>query len=100
MSDTCLLPRQPVIPSAPGRPSNLPRDRAAMRAPRRLLSIGHSYVVAGNRRLAHAIHHAAEGRWEVVAAAPTYFHGQRDLRPTVLDTAPTSRSRSSRCAPT
>ena len=52
---------------------------------RRLLSIGHSYTLGVNRRLAHAIQAAGGGRWEVVAAAPKYFHGQRDLRPAVLD---------------
>ncbi len=55
---------------------------------RRLLSIGHSYTLAVNRRLAHAIQEAGGGRWEVVAAAPTYFHGHRDLRPAVLDATP------------
>ena len=58
-----------------------------MRAPRRLLSIGHSYVVAGNRRLAHAVQKAAGRRWEVHVAAPDYFHGGRDLRPVALSPA-------------
>src|SRR5262249_40677746 len=49
--------------------------------PRRLLSIGHSYVVGGNRQLAHAIQRVARGRWEVQVAAPSYFHGSNDLRP-------------------
>jgi glycosyltransferase involved in cell wall biosynthesis len=52
-----------------------------MGATRRLLTIGHSYVVAGNRRLAHAIQRAAGGTWEVHVGAPDYFHGGRDLRP-------------------
>ena len=55
--------------------------------PRRLLSIGHSYVVAGNRRLAHAVQRAAGRRWEVHVAAPDYFHGTRDLRPVALAAA-------------
>ena len=55
--------------------------------PRRLLSIGHSYVVAGNRRLAHAVQKAAGRRWEVHVAAPDYFHGGRDLRPVALSAA-------------
>jgi glycosyltransferase involved in cell wall biosynthesis len=52
---------------------------------RRLLSIGHSYTLGVNRRLAHAIQEAGGGRWEVVVAAPKYFHGQQDLRPSALD---------------
>lgn len=43
-----------------------------MRTPprRRLLTIGHSYVVAGNRRLADEMARQSGGRWEVTAAAP------------------------------
>ena len=56
---------------------------------RRLLSIAHSYVVALNRRLAHAI--AKEGEhWEVTAVAPTFFHG--DLRPIRLEHGPAEAS--------
>jgi glycosyltransferase involved in cell wall biosynthesis len=40
---------------------------------RRLLTIGHSYSVAVNRRLAHEL--AATGQWDVTAAAPARFHG-------------------------
>src|SRR5579885_3602974 len=58
-----------------------------MGAPRRLLSIGHSYVGAGNRRPAHAVQRAAGRRWEVHVAAPDYFHGTRDLRPVALSAA-------------
>src|SRR5690349_16528610 len=47
--------------------------------PRRLLTIGHSYVVTENRRLAHEIGVQGRGRWDVVAIAPTRFHG--DLGP-------------------
>lgn len=43
--------------------------------PRRLLTIGHSYVVTENRRLAHEMAVAGRGRWEVVAIAPNRFHG-------------------------
>jgi glycosyltransferase involved in cell wall biosynthesis len=46
--------------------------------PLRLLTIGHSYVVAANRRLAHEMAVAGEGRWEVTAAAPERYPG--DLR--------------------
>ncbi len=52
-----------------------------MPPPRRLLSIGHSYSVGGNRQLAHAMQRAAGARWEVHVAAPSYFHGGNDLRP-------------------
>src|SRR5262245_54759045 len=51
---------------------------------RRLLSLGHSYVVGANRRLAEEIARAGRGRWEVTVAAPTYFHGGNDLRPVYL----------------
>ena len=40
---------------------------------RRLLTIGHSYAVGVNRRLAHEL--AAAGEWEVTAAAPARFRG-------------------------
>jgi glycosyltransferase involved in cell wall biosynthesis len=56
-----------------------------MRAPRRLLSIAHSYVVALNRRLAHEMARVGGRDWEVTAAAPTFFHGGRDLRPVYLE---------------
>ena len=46
---------------------------------RRLLTIGHSYVVTGNRRLAHEMGVQGRGRWEVVAIAPARFPG--DLGP-------------------
>jgi glycosyltransferase involved in cell wall biosynthesis len=42
---------------------------------RRLLTIGHSYVVTGNRRLAHEIGVQGRGRWDVVAVAPQRFRG-------------------------
>jgi glycosyltransferase involved in cell wall biosynthesis len=57
--------------------------------PRKLLSLAHSYVVGNNRRLAHEMTRAGRGRWEVTAAAPTYFHGGTDLRPVELETLPT-----------
>ncbi len=50
---------------------------------RRLLTLGHSYVVAQNRRLAHELARAGGDGWEVVAAAPRFFHG--DLRPIALE---------------
>lgn len=54
-----------------------------MTRPRRLLTIGHSYVVAANRRLAHALALAGAGEWEVVAAAPARYPG--DLREVELE---------------
>lgn len=40
---------------------------------KRLLTIGHSYVVAANRRLAHEIAVQAGGAWEVTAVAPARY---------------------------
>ena len=45
---------------------------------KRVLTVGHSYVVALNRRLAHEIESTSAGEWEVTAAAPASFPG--DLR--------------------
>jgi glycosyltransferase involved in cell wall biosynthesis len=45
---------------------------------RRLLTIGHSYVVAENRRLAHELALAGGPDWAVTAVAPAQFRG--DLR--------------------
>jgi glycosyltransferase involved in cell wall biosynthesis len=42
---------------------------------RRILSIGHSYCVALNRRLAHEMARAGGADWEVTAVAPSFFHG-------------------------
>jgi glycosyltransferase involved in cell wall biosynthesis len=43
--------------------------------PRRILSIGHSYCVALNRRLAHEMARVGGAQWEVTAVAPAFFHG-------------------------
>jgi glycosyltransferase involved in cell wall biosynthesis len=40
---------------------------------KRLLTIGHSYVVAANRRLAHEMAVQSGGRWEVTAIAPSRY---------------------------
>ena len=45
---------------------------------KRLLTIGHSYVVGANRQLAHHLALAGTGAWEVTAVAPAEFRG--DLR--------------------
>jgi glycosyltransferase involved in cell wall biosynthesis len=50
---------------------------------RRLLTIGHSYVVAGNRRLAHEMAVQGRGEWDVTAAAPARLRG--DLREVALE---------------
>jgi hypothetical protein len=50
----------------------------AKRRPRRILSIGHSYCVALNRRLAHEMARVGGSDWEVTAVAPAYFPA--DLR--------------------
>lgn len=49
-----------------------------MSPPRRLLTIGHSYCVAQNRRLAHEMALVDPKRWTVSVAAPESFPG--DLR--------------------
>src|SRR5262249_54963709 len=54
-----------------------------MRRSRKLLSIGHSYVVALNRGLVHEMARVGAGTWEVTAVAPSYYHG--DLRPMMLE---------------
>ncbi|HTM26909.1 MAG TPA: glycosyltransferase family 4 protein [Vicinamibacterales bacterium] len=54
-----------------------------MAAERRLITIGHSYVVGENRRLAHEMARAGAGRWSVTAVAPAAFHG--DLRRVELE---------------
>lgn len=58
------------------------------RSPRRLLSIGHSYVIGANRALAHSVQQAGGGRWEVQVVAPRYFHGKDDLRPATFTACP------------
>lgn len=54
-----------------------------MAAERRLITIGHSYVVAENRRLAHEMAVAGRGRWQVTAIAPATYRG--DLRRIALE---------------
>jgi len=52
-------------------------------AERHVITIGHSYVVAENRRLAHEMALAGRGRWKVTAIAPSAFHA--DLGPIALE---------------
>ncbi len=48
--------------------------------PLRLLTVGHSYVVALNRRLPHEIARVGGGRWEVTAVAPRFVRAElRDI---------------------
>jgi glycosyltransferase involved in cell wall biosynthesis len=61
----------------------VPVVTATGRRPRRLVSVGHSYCVAFNRRLASEMAKAGAGRWDVTAVAPSFFHG--DLRPIPLE---------------
>jgi glycosyltransferase involved in cell wall biosynthesis len=58
---------------------------------KRLLTIGHSYVVAQNRRLAHEMAVAGAGQWEVTVAAPRSYAG--DLRRIELESIPGERGR-------
>ena len=58
---------------------------------KRLLTIGHSYVVSQNRRLAHEMAIAGAGEWSVTAAAPRRYHG--DLRVIELGAIPGERCR-------
>jgi glycosyltransferase involved in cell wall biosynthesis len=58
-------------------------NEVALIRPRRLLSLGHSYVVSLNRRLASEMSRAGTS-WEVTAAAPEYFYGPADLYPHLL----------------
>lgn len=53
-----------------------------MKRPLRLVSVSHSYVVTLNRRLANELARVGQGRWEVTAVAPRFFHG--DLSPITL----------------
>jgi glycosyltransferase involved in cell wall biosynthesis len=55
---------------------------------RKLLTVGHSYVVSLNRRLAHEMALAGRGKWEVTCVAPNYFHGANDLGPVTLARTP------------
>jgi glycosyltransferase involved in cell wall biosynthesis len=54
---------------------------------RRLLTIGHSYAVRVNRRLAHEFSRVGKDDWEITAIAPRHFQGTRDLRAVSLQMA-------------
>ena len=53
---------------------------------KRLLTVGHSYVVAQNRRLAHEMALEGAGEWDVTVAAPSRLRG--DLRDIELEPLP------------
>ncbi len=53
---------------------------------RRLLTIGHSYVVALNRRLADEMAKVGQADWDVTAVAPQFMNG--DLRPIEVEPLP------------
>ena len=43
--------------------------------PRRLVTLGHSYVISANRRLAHEMAVQGGGAWKVTAVAPATYRG-------------------------
>jgi glycosyltransferase involved in cell wall biosynthesis len=53
---------------------------------RKLLTIGHSYVVGQNRCLAHEFARIGAGRWDVTVAAPRWVAGE--IHPAALVVAP------------
>jgi glycosyltransferase involved in cell wall biosynthesis len=64
------------------------------RARKRLLTLGHSYVLRSNRRLAEAIQAAGNGDWQVTVAAPRFYQGNPrfgDLKPETLEVSPDER---------
>ncbi|MDW8261550.1 MAG: glycosyltransferase family 4 protein [Phycisphaerales bacterium] len=57
-------------------------------APRKLLSIAHSYVVALNRQLPAELVRAGDGRWQITVVAPRRFVNSNDGR--LIDFQPTA----------
>ena len=47
---------------------------------RKLVSIGHFYVLGVNRRLTHELQRQSNGKWEVSVVAPDYFLGKNVIR--------------------
>ena len=56
-----------------------------MAAPRKLLSIAHSYCVTLNRRLAWEMQREGQGRWDISSVAPSKFQGDLGSIRTVED---------------
>ena len=57
--------------------------RPLLAARRRILTVGHSYVIGVNRRLAHELELVGAGSWEVVCVAPQKYradHGWAEFR--------------------
>jgi glycosyltransferase involved in cell wall biosynthesis len=46
---------------------------------RRLLTVGHSYIIPLNRRLAHEMARVGENDWEVVCVSPNVYHADLGL---------------------
>jgi len=63
----------------------VPAKKAGRSKPRKLLTIGHSYVLRVNRSLANELQAQSDGKWEVTAVAPTFFSGKNDIRPLKFD---------------
>jgi glycosyltransferase involved in cell wall biosynthesis len=60
--------------------SSLSQLSMSVQRPLRLLTIGHSFVVALNRRLPHEIARISGGRWEVTVVAPKFVSAElRDI---------------------
>jgi glycosyltransferase involved in cell wall biosynthesis len=57
-----------------------------MSSPRKLLSIGRSYIVGLNRRLANEMARLGQDQWDVTVVSPEFFQG--DLRPLRLQIEP------------
>ncbi len=57
-----------------------------MSPPRKLLSIGRSYIVGLNRRLANEMARLGQDQWDVTVVSPEFFQG--DLRPLRLQIEP------------
>ena len=64
-----MAPPSHIEPAVPARGAG-PMSRPA---PRRLLTIAHSYVIGMNRRLAHELAVQSRGAWEVTAIAPARY---------------------------
>jgi glycosyltransferase involved in cell wall biosynthesis len=51
----------------------------AVKQRRRLLTVGHSYVIGLNRRLAHEMARVGASDWEITCVAPTTYHADLGL---------------------
>src|SRR5690349_11100827 len=91
-SSTCIETYPRIMAAASRRRRTIPIGRSIdadfgrEHRLKRLLTIGHSYVVAQNRRLAHEMAVQGSGEWEVTAVAPARLQG--DLRHIELEHIP------------